>query len=207
MVTVVPPGTDGGGLDGAASVNSAGNQVSVIFGGGSGSTAVTVNGLSSLPGFGGTAHVILEQTVSAGRTTAVAGPDIVSAGSYPITGGSITVPVSAMNAANGYHLLITPGTSSALSGTYVIKNTASGLLLGISNEGISDGADALIWGDNGTSDHLWQVVPAGSGQYKIENYNSGLVLGVLNESKSSGAQVLQWDDNGTPDHLWTLTAS
>ena len=73
MVTVVPPGTDGGGLDGAASVNSAGNQVSVIFGGGSGSTAVTVNGLSSLPGFGGTAHVILEQTVSAGRTTAVAG--------------------------------------------------------------------------------------------------------------------------------------
>jgi len=138
-------------------------------------------------------------------------PDRIETGTFviaaAITGGSITVPVSAMNAANGYHLLITPGTSSALSGTYVIKNTASGLLLGISNEGISDGADALIWGDNGTSDHLWQVVPAGSGQYKIENYNSGLVLGVLNESKSSGAQVLQWDDNGTPDHLWTLTAS
>ena len=83
----------------------------------------------------------------------------------------------------------------------------AGLLLGISNEGISDGADALIWGDNGSSDHLWQVIAAGSGQYKIENYNSGLVLGVQNESKSSGAQVLQWDDNGTPDHLWTLTAS
>ncbi len=47
MVTVVPPGTAGTGLDGAASVNSAGNQVSVIFGGGSGSTAVTVNGLGS----------------------------------------------------------------------------------------------------------------------------------------------------------------
>ena len=64
MVTVVPPGTAGTGLDGAASVNSAGNQVSVIFGGGSGSTAVTVNGLGSA--FGTTAHAVLEQTVSAG---------------------------------------------------------------------------------------------------------------------------------------------
>jgi hypothetical protein len=34
-----------------------------------------------------------------------------------------------MNAANGYHLLITPGTSSTLSGTYVIKNVNSGLAL------------------------------------------------------------------------------
>jgi hypothetical protein len=63
-----PPGSDGVGLDGAASVNSAGNQVSVIFGGGSGSTAVTVNGLSSLSAFGPTAHAVLEQTVSAGTS-------------------------------------------------------------------------------------------------------------------------------------------
>ena len=80
-------------------------------------------------------------------------------------------------------------------------------MLGISSESKSAGADALIWGDNGTPDHLWQVIAQGNGQYKIENDNSGLVLGVLNESTSSGAQVLQWADNGTPDHLWTLTAS
>ena len=95
MVTVVPPGSDGVGLDGAASVNSAGNQVSVIFGGGSGSTAVTVNGLGSA--FGSTAHAVLEQTVSAGRTTAVVGPDVISTGNYAISNGSITVPVSSMN--------------------------------------------------------------------------------------------------------------
>jgi len=69
---------------------------------------------------------------------------------------------------------------------------------------INDGSGALIWSDNGSSDHLWQIVSAGSGEYKIENYNSGLVLGVQNESTSSGAQVVQWDDNGTPDHLWTI---
>ena len=185
MVTVVPPGTAGVGLDGAASVNSAGNQVSVIFGGGSGSTAVTVNGLGSA--FGGTAHAVLEQTVSAGRTTAVVGPQIISSGNYTISNGSITVPVSSMNSANGYHLVVTPGSSAAAvrhlhdqeraqragarhqrqrhrrrgrwpsrppraaaarrsgpwspegSGYYEIKNSASGLLLGISNESIADG--------------------------------------------------------------------
>ena len=81
------------------------------------------------------------------------------------------------------------------------------MVLGITNEGVTAGGDALIWGNNGTSDHLWQLISQGSGQYKIENYNSGLVLGVQNESTSSGAQILQWTDNGTPDHLWTLTAS
>jgi hypothetical protein len=249
MVTTVPPAQTG--LDGAASINAAGNQVSVIFGGGSGSTAVTVNGLSSA--FGSSAHVVLEQTASAGRTTAVVGPTIISTSNVTISGGSITVPISSMNAANGYHLLITPGTSPPLSGTFVIKNShsglvlatsgngtaqgtlavqaasgastqnwtlvsegsnfyeienaASGMVLGITNEGVTAGGDALIWGNNGTSDHLWQLVSQGSGQYKIENYNSGLVLGVQNESTSSGAQILQWTDNGTPDHLWTLTAS
>ena len=79
-------------------------------------------------------------------------------------------------------------------------------MLGITNESTSAGGTALVWGDNGTPDHLWQFVSAGNGQYKISNYHSGLVLGVTNESTSSGAQVLQWNDNGTPDHLWALSA-
>ena len=253
MVTVTPPGTAGAGLDGAASVNSAGNQVSVIFGGGSGAAAVTVNGLG--PAFGGTAHAVLEQTVSAGRTTAVVGPQLISTGNYAISNGSITVPVSSMNSANGYHLVVTPGSDGGAvrdvlssrtgtagwcltpaaaapgrgrwlcrppraaaarrSGPWSPKAPAStrsrtapaGCCSASAARASGDGADALIWGDNGSPDHLWQVTAAGGGQYKIQNYNSGLVLGVLNESTSSGAQVLQWDDNGTPDHLWTLTAS
>lgn len=77
--------------------------------------------------------------------------------------------------------------------------------LGITNEGTADGGTALIWGDNGTPDHLWRFVAAGGGEYKIVNANSGKVLGVTNESTAAGAQVLQWDDNGTGDHLWMLT--
>ena len=74
MVTVVPPGSDGVGLDGAASVNSAGNQVSVIFGGGSGSTAVTVNGLGSLSRSGPPPTSCSSRRSRRGRTTAVVGP-------------------------------------------------------------------------------------------------------------------------------------
>ena len=204
MVTVVPPGTAGTGLDGAASVNSAGNQVSVIFGGGSGSTAVTVNGLGSA--FGTTANAVLEQTVSAGRTTAVAGPQTISSGNYTISNGSITVPVSSMNSANGYHLVITPGSGggTTLSGTYQIKNVHSGLALDTQGSSTAQGALAVQATAGSSSTQKWTLTLESSGYYEIKNNASGLVLGISNESKSDGADALIWGDNGTPDHLWQV---
>ena len=203
MVTVVPPGTAGTGLDGAASVNSAGNQVSVIFGGGSGSTAVTVNGLGSA--FGTTAHAVLEQTVSAGRTTAVSGPQTVSSGNYTISNGSITVPVNSMNSANGYDLVVTPGSGgSTLSGTYQIENVHSGLALDTQGSGTGQGTLAVQATPGSSSTQKWTLTPETSGYYEIKNNASGLVLGISNESKSDGADALIWSDNGTPDHLWQV---
>ena len=203
MVTVVPPGTAGTGLDGAASVNSAGNQVSVIFGGGSGSAAVTVNGLGSA--FGTTAHAVLEQTVSAGRTTAVSGPQTISSGNYTISNGSITVPVSSMNSANGYHLVVTPGSGgSTLSGTYMIKNVHSGLALDTQGSGTAQGTLAVQATASSSSTQKWTLTLESSGYYEIKNNASGLVLGISNESKSDGADALIWGDNGTPDHLWQV---
>lgn len=204
MVTVVPPGTAGTGLDGAASVNSAGNQVNVIFGGGSGSAAVTVSGLSSLSAFGSTAHVVLEQTVSAGRTVAVAGPSIISTGNYTISNGSITVPVSSMNSANGYHLVVTPGSSATLSGAYQIKNVHSGLALDTQNSGTGQGTLAVQATASNSSTQQWTLVPEGSNYYEIKNSASGLLLGVSNEGISAGADALIWGDNGTSDHLWQI---
>jgi hypothetical protein len=206
MVTVTPPGTAGTGLDGAASVNSAGNQVSVIFGGGSGSTAVTVNGLGSA--FGGTAHAVLEQTVSAGRTTAVAGPQTISSGNYTISNGSITVPVSSMNAANGYHLVVTPGSGggTTLSGTYQIKNVHSGLTLDTQGSGTAQGTLAVQATADSSSTQKWTLTLESSGYYEIKNNASGLVLGITSESKSDGADALIWGDTGTPDHLWQIVS-
>jgi hypothetical protein len=106
MLVTTPPAQTG--LDGAASVNSAKNQVSVIFGGGSGSTAVTVNGLNSLSAFGSKAVVKLEYVPSLGRTTAVSGTTVLSTTTYTVSNGSITIPVSNMNSTGGYHLLVTP---------------------------------------------------------------------------------------------------
>jgi hypothetical protein len=205
MVTVVPPGAAGSGLDGAASVNSAGNQVSVIFGGGSGSTAVTVSGLGSA--FGSTAHAVLEQTVSAGRTTAVVGPQLISSANYTISGGSITVPVSSMSSANGYHLLVTPGSSAAFSGTYVIKNVHSGLALGTSGSGTGQGTLAVQATASGSGTQAWTLVSEGSGFYEIRNNASGLVLGVQNMSINDGGDALIWGDNGSSDHLWQIVSA
>jgi hypothetical protein len=106
MVSTVPPAQTG--IDGAAAVNFARNKVSVIFGGGSGSTAVTVNGLTGLRAFHRGAHVVLQYVRSQGRTTPVSGTQTISVGDYSIINGSITVPIDAMNPADGYHLVITP---------------------------------------------------------------------------------------------------
>lgn len=204
MVTVVPPGTPGAGLDGAASVNPAGNQVSAIFGGGSGATAVKVNGLDALH-LGQQVNVKLEYTPSAGRTTPVAGPITISDTTYTVHDGTITVPV-AMNPTYGYHIVITPQSHSAatsLDGTYTITNLHSGLTLGTLNGGTAAGTpvDQAAGGDSTQS---WTLVHAGAGLYKIVNNASGLLLGVSGEATDEGANALISGDASTPDHLWQL---
>src|SRR5581483_972971 len=125
MVATTPPG---GGLDGAAAVNSAQNQVSVVFGGGSGSTAVTVSGLSALSGFSGSSQVTatLQDTPSPGRTVAVSAPTTLSQSTYTVSNGSITVPISSMNSAYGYHLTVTPVSSSGDTVTVTNPGSQSG---------------------------------------------------------------------------------
>ncbi len=137
------------------------------------------------------------------------------AGTYQITNYNSGLRLDTQNAGTSQGTLSVQATTSsgttqqwklvASGSQYKIQQVASGLVLGIQNASTSDGADALIWGDTGTSDHLWTLSSDGAGHYKIINVNSGKVLGVSNMSKSSGAQVLQWSDTGTADHLWTLT--
>ncbi|MFC1414039.1 RICIN domain-containing protein [Streptacidiphilus sp. N1-12] len=202
MVTTTPPANTG--IDGAAALNSAGNQLSVVFGGGSGDSAVTVNGLA---GFGSTVHVKVEYTPSPGRTVAVAGPSTLSESDYAVSNGSITVPVSAMNAAYGYHLVVTPssGSSSSPAGTYQIKNVNSGLALDTQNSGTAQGTLVDQATVSTSATQTWTLVSAGSGMYKIVNKASGLLLGITNMSTSNGGTALIWGDSGTTDHLWSVT--
>ncbi|GAA0336418.1 RICIN domain-containing protein [Actinoallomurus spadix] len=198
MLTTTPPAQTG--LDGAAALTGDGRRLSVIFGGGSGAGAVTVNGLSSA--FGGTVHVTLEYTPSRGRTTAVSGPSTISEADYAVSNGSVTVPVT-MNASDGYHLVVTPGGgSTSLAGRYQITNRNSGLALDPQNAGTVQGTSVVQSGPTSGTDQNWTLVDAGSGLYKIVNQKSGLLLGIRDMSTSDGGTALLWGNTGTADHLW-----
>ncbi|WP_405735266.1 RICIN domain-containing protein [Streptomyces sp. NBC_01537] len=202
MITTTPPAQTG--IDGIASLNGAGNQISVIAGGGAGSNAITVNGLSSLSAFGSTVHVKLEYTPNTGRTTASSGPITISDTDYTVSGGSITVPVT-MNASDGYHLVVTPtGTSTSLAGRYQITNKNSGLALDTLNAATAQGTSVVQATSTTGTDQNWTLTAAGSGLYKIVNQKSGLLLGINGMSTSDGGTALIWGDNGTADHLWQL---
>ncbi|MEV4325889.1 RICIN domain-containing protein [Microbispora rosea] len=204
MVTTTPPAQTG--IDGAAAMNSAGNQLSVILGGGSGDSAVAINGLGS---FGGTVHVKVEYTPSRGRTVAVSGPSTLAESDYTVNNGSVTVPIPAMNATYGYHVVVTPGSGggnpgTSLAGTYQIKNVNSGLALDTQNSGTNQGTLVDQATPSSSTTQTWTLVDNGSGLYKIVNRASGLLLGITNMSTSNGGTALIWGDNGTSDHLWSF---
>jgi hypothetical protein len=200
MVATVPPAQTG--IDGAAAVNSARNQVSVIFGGGSGSSAVTVNGLSSLAGFGTTAHAVLEQVVSQGRTTPVSGTQTISAADYPVSNGSITVPVDAMNPANGYHLVVTP--AAGTGNTVTVTNpggradTAGTAITPLQIHATDSAAGAtLTYSASG--------LPAG-----LSISASGLISGTPATAGTSTVTVTAADSTGTSgaaSFTWTITGT
>jgi hypothetical protein len=85
-----------------------------------------------------------------------------------------------------------------------IRNANSGRVLGVAGMSTADSADVVQYDDNGTADHLWQLIDNGDGNVRIRNNNSGKVLGVAGMSTADSAQVVQFDDTGTADHLWTL---
>ncbi|MFF0096170.1 RICIN domain-containing protein [Streptomyces canus] len=202
MLVTTPPAQTG--IDGIASRNSAGNQISVVAGGCTGSCAVTVNGLSSLSAFGGTVHVKVEYSPGTGRTTASPGPITISDADYSVSGGSVTVPVT-MNATDGYHVVVTPsGTSTSLAGRYQITNRNSGLALDTLNAGTAQGTSVVQATSTTGTDQNWTLVAAGSGLYKIVNQKSGLLLGITNAGTGDGGTALIWGDNGTADHLWQV---
>ncbi|MGW2618843.1 RICIN domain-containing protein [Streptomyces sp. NPDC001500] len=165
---------------------------------------MTVNGLSSLPAFGGAVHVKLEYSPHTGRTAASPGPITVSDADYTVSNGSITVPVT-MNASDGYHLVITPnGTNTSLAGRYQITNRNSGLALDTQNAGTAQGTAVVQSASTTGTDQNWTLTAAGSGLYKIVNQKSGLLLGIDTMSTAAGGTALIWGDNGTADHLWQV---
>ncbi|HEU5353600.1 MAG TPA: cellulose binding domain-containing protein [Actinocrinis sp.] len=199
MVSVVSPGS---GLDGAAAVTSAQNQVSAVFGGGSGSTAVTVNGLSSLSGFSGSSQVTvtLQDTPSPGRTVAVSAPTTISQSTYTVTNGSITVPISSMNSAYGYHLTVTPVSSSGNTVTVTNPGSQTGTV-GTAISGVQLHATDSASGQ--TLTYSATGLPTG-----LSINSSGLISGTPTASGSFNVAVTAKDSTGaagSASFTWTIS--
>jgi ricin-type beta-trefoil lectin protein len=83
-----------------------------------------------------------------------------------------------------------------------IRNKNSGKVMGVDLMSTANSAHVVQFDDNGTADHLWQLVDNGDGWFRVRNQNSGKVMGVDLMSTANSAHVVQYDDNGTADHLW-----
>jgi hypothetical protein len=125
---------------------------------------------------------------------------------FTATANGATVNIGPFHDAQGFNYTVYWSSTGGGGDTYKLVNVGSGLVLGILNMSTADGGLALQWGDTGTADHNWVMIPDGDA-VKFRNVNSGKVLGVENMSTADGARVLQWGDNGTADHRWTLVSN
>ncbi|MDI5965570.1 RICIN domain-containing protein [Streptantibioticus silvisoli] len=99
---------------------------------------------------------------------------------------------------------VTSGGTQWTTAWFRIRNVNSGKVLGVDQMSTADSANVVQFDDNGTADHLWQLVDDGAGHFRVRNSNSGKVLGVDQMSTADSARVVQFDDSGTADHLWTM---
>jgi DUF1680 family protein len=150
-----------------------------------------------------------------GNTTLTALPSLTTSSiartgtgslAFTATANGSTVNLGPFHDAHGFNYTVYWNTGGGGGGSHRLVNAGTGLVLGVRDMSTADGGLAVQWGDTGTADHNWVVVPDGDA-VKLRNVNSGKVLGVENMSTADNARVLQWADNGTADHRWQLLAN
>ncbi|MFB7669418.1 RICIN domain-containing protein [Kitasatospora sp. NPDC056138] len=94
--------------------------------------------------------------------------------------------------------------ASAATGTG-LQNQKSGLCLGISGGGSSDGTPAIQWECNHNDDQAWSFVPASDG-FEIVN-GSGKCLEAPGWTTVAGAQLGQWACHGGANQIWYHSGS
>ncbi|WP_327066019.1 RICIN domain-containing protein [Kitasatospora sp. NBC_01250] len=102
------------------------------------------------------------------------------------------------------NLAITPGTSTALDGTYNLVNGNSGQLLDASNQGTADGTPIIQWTGNGGSNQQWRLTSTGDGYYTITGVGSGKALDVPNITTVPATQLDLWTPNGGTNQQWLV---
>ena len=109
-------------------------------------------------------------------------------GANGVTHDNDVVPLCTSSAAAIWSLFPAK-TPPSFNGDYELKNSASGLSLGVAS---SDSAAAVVQTPfNGDASSLWSFVPTAGGYYQIKNKQSGLVVDVAANSAQQAAAIVQ----------------
>ena len=130
-VSVTPPSPNTvDTLQGVASYDTSEKQAQVVLGGSSGASNVVINGISSSV-FGSNVTATVEETDWSGYSGAGAAPQVISRSTFSTSSGSITVPLTNMNAMSAYRIVLTPSNVSTATSptvpygaTYYAANAA-----------------------------------------------------------------------------------
>ena len=93
------------------------------------------------------------------------------------------------------------GGGGGLSGTFQIKNVASGLVL--NNGGsVTNGSAITQWTATTSSNLDWTFQATSGGYYQINSCKSGLDAVVQGASTAAGAKIVQWSFGSSGDDQW-----
>jgi hypothetical protein len=199
-VAVTPPSPNTADtLQGVASYDTSKDQAQVILGGSSGATNTVINGISSSV-FGSNVTATVEETDWSGFAGAGRAPQVISRSTYSTSSGSITVPLTNMNAMSAYRIVLTPANTTSVtqptvpsSSTYYAANASitDGTVYTQTGYATADGKDV---GSLNASDSAvaFTVTAPTSGSYNLAIYYG-------NETATYAQQALSID--GTADEF------
>jgi Carbohydrate binding module (family 35) len=193
-VAVTPPSPNTADtLQGVASYDTSKDQAQVILGGSSGSTNTVISGISSSV-FGSNVTATVEATNWSGYSGAGPAPQIISRSTYSTSSGSITVPLTNMNAMSAYHIVLTPSNVTSAtsptvpySATYYAADAAitDGTVYTQTGYATADGKDVGSLDASGSAVAFTVSAPS-SGTYDLRIYYG-------NESGTMAQQALSID--------------
>ena len=205
-VAVTPPSPNTADtLQGVASYDTSKDQAQVILGGSSGATNTVINGISSSV-FGSNVTATVEETDWSGYAGAGRAPQVISRATYSTSSGSITVPLTNMNAMSAYRIVLTPANTTSVtqpsvpsSSTYYAANASitDGTVYTQTGYATADGKDV---GSLNASDSAvaFTVTAPTSGSYNLAIYYG-------NETATYAQQALSID--GTADEFVAYPAT
>lgn len=186
--------------DAVAAYDSGGSEVSVVFAGEAGDNAIQVNGIG---GLGSQVQAVLEYVPGSGRTAPVGGATHLWTRTYPVSGGSVSIPVDDQDHLGAYRLVLTPASSGGDNGR--LRSTGSGKCLDVPEAATAPGTRLGIWDCNGGANQQW--TRTASGELSVYAGQSRMCLDAYENQTAAGTPVIVWPCTGGANQRWTFNAN